>query len=388
MTDRPDFETSSIDLDAFHDWVDRIAEAEGTSPDAIIQQLMSTYWILNELTETLEETPYEHLLEGESVGEPGRDDAADTDDGESGYTKSEIVDVIRAIAELNNEPAPPQPERSGGSIDPRLVDLIEAIHRHSDVQQSPGTDPAVARLTDKFDRLHEDVSSLDREIDDVDDTTGELASRLESVEERHERELSDLAETVAYIEDALSERAHRDRLEDLESRVDAKHEATSERVDSIDQTFEAAYADIKKILGHLLDSSAEHDATLDVLVDAHESDLDRLLAAHEDATRLRQLQSDANRQGISTAICDACEESFDVSLLAEPRCPHCGRDVGRFDTKSSFWRTKHVAKPPEHRPRESEPTIRERIRDSVETSGSRGGPADSGVRGRRRDGDD
>jgi DNA repair exonuclease SbcCD ATPase subunit len=394
MTDRPEHDTSMIDLDAFHDWVDRVAEAEGTSPEAIVQQLMSTYWILNELTETLEETPYEHLLEQEPSEAAPPDGAREADEDGAEGTRSEIVDVIRAIAELNNAPEPARTERS---IDPELVDVIEAIHRHSGTQQSAGPDPTVTHFTNQLERLRGEVSSLDgrlddveeeteREledvaarVDDVDRATDELQTRLGSVEERHERELSDLDESVAYLEDAISERAHREALADLESRVDAKHEAAMDRVDSVDETFQAAYSDIKKILGHLLDSSTEHGVTLDVLVDAYESDVEKLRAAHEDAERLKQLQSAANRQGISTAVCDACGESFDVAMLAEPRCPHCQRDVDRFDSKSSLWRTKHIAKPRQHQSRESEATVRDRIREALDDADTGSGARNAGV---------
>lgn len=339
MNDRYNHDELSADLDTFLDWVNQTAENEGTSPDTVIQQLMSTYWILKELTETLEESPYEHLIgqdtdvdEDREIPESARDERA-----ARGDSANEIADIVKAIAEMNNQPRSVEPEPASGTIDPGLIDVIEAIQQQSPPPASP--DRSNVHLASQLERVRERVSSLSRDIEDVD-------GRIDGVHERIERDVGGITDrvesvesTAAGLDDRIDEIAERNKAElanlaesvdELETTVEQKvdHEAIDSLESLADREFDAIERAFKQLLGSLDDTESE----LGSAIQSNAEDLERLRKHHEEQQRLGKLKHEAMRRKIDEAVCENCSQSIEFGLLSSPYCPNCDRTLSSIES--------------------------------------------------------
>ncbi|MDZ7731770.1 MAG: helix-hairpin-helix domain-containing protein, partial [Acidimicrobiia bacterium] len=52
-----------------------------------------------------------------------------------------------------------------------------------------------------------------------------------------------------------------------------------------------------------------------------------------------RLATAANQHGVETAKCGDCKESVDISLLTEPRCPHCQATFSSLEPKRGLFRS-------------------------------------------------
>ncbi len=336
MTDESDLEGGSIDLDEFEAWVEETAETEGTSPEAVFQQLMSTHWILNELTETLEETPYESLIEAEAEGADLEEMAEEVDEDEAEERKSEIVEVIKSLGEFNASSQPQQPQQSS-SIDPQLIKLVEVMSEKG----GDGGDDMIASAP----ILYQEIQSLKDDIRELESEVESLKTRTSTVEDDLAEQIENTDEAIDSLEEEVWElREALESYEDLLEEIDEEQDLTDERVESIDDKFESAYSDIKQILSYLLDHSDEYQVVINAIVESYEEEIDELLTRQAEQQRLLELKREAAKRDISEASCQSCDERFEIGMLESPACPHCDTPLDGFDTKSSTLKSKHVAR--------------------------------------------
>ncbi len=323
MNDRTE---SSTDLEAFRAWLVEIAEEEGSSPEAVLEQLMSTYWILNELTEVMDETPFEAVTEGGEISEE-----ADRD---------EILEVIETMAEMQSAQSAPEPATASG-IDPGVIQLIEALK--SDQSPTGGFDGGAAY---RLERLQEEVNDLSSTVSELQSRTDGLDESLETALSEQEERLGELEAELEALEASTVDPAE---LEDFEADMELRQAEVDNHVDRLEANFEEAYDTIERILDHLLTSTEQTETQLDAILDLMGSQVEDLAAANDDYQRLIDLKREANRHGFASVTCDSCDEPIDIALLAEPFCPSCDRPIVGYEKKSSFFRTRRYAKTRAHR---------------------------------------
>lgn len=149
--DSADDHRIDADPSEFEEWLDQQAVAEGISKDELFQQLISSYWTVNEMSELLGETD-----KGESTAEPGVGD-----DSGSTRTDTSEADLVTEVEELRERVAV-------------LEDELATESEHS--TRVVGT---VKVLIDRVDELESQLS----EVESVSDArTTELSEELDSVE--------------------------------------------------------------------------------------------------------------------------------------------------------------------------------------------------------------
>lgn len=309
-------EVNAVDFAEFHEWLEETADREGSSPEEVLGQLVSTYWILTELNELSDERSGESLGAPAEGSEPAEEPPAEPEPRRR--SRAELVDLIRTLAGSSGGGSP-TPERPP-AIDPSVLELVELlIGRRGDPGDAPagpappaGDDPARG----------EELARLAAEVAD-------LEADLEGAEHRLSRTMADLLDVADELAGAVEDNAA--AIADLRTLEEAGDAELAERVERLADRFEASYADVRTVLTHLLDASAEFDERLDALAAARDDDL-RDLREHVDAQRrLAELKAVSARRDIPSATCASCDREFDIALLARPACPHCDSAIEGFD---------------------------------------------------------
>ena len=325
----------NAELNAFQEWLEETASREGTSPGEVLNQLMSTYWILNELNTVLEDTPYDDLagLEAQEVANVDIEES-------SGGDHEAIVEVIKSIAEMNASQQREEPTTSS-SIDPGVIQLIEALRGDDSPSEITTGLDGISQY--RVEKLRDDVEELSRTLDTIERETDDMGEQFETALGRQQRQLSQLKQDIETLEEAFDGAVTPDELSELESHIDTRESSVDSRINEIDERFESAYANIKKILEHLLTSTEVNTDRLEIVVDVIESEFEELAVAREEYERLVKLKHEAHRRAIQTPRCDSCDASIDIALLGEPYCPECDREITGFESKSKLMGDKHNA---------------------------------------------
>ena len=366
MTDHDDGPTAGID--SFQDWLQQTAEREGRSPDDVLHNMVSTYWILNELQESVSEFDLEGDEPTQSAPTPPSMEQSTSEDG------MDIEAVIDAIMEAQTANQPPEPPKQDSAIDSNLIDLIRVV---SDRQGEGGGDNyTIQRLIDRIEHRQESleertsdrIASVEGDVDELGD---QLEDRLASFDERMQstREevrdvissLSNQVETVEgdvdEFEDRLSEIDDElgmvltdmddlsgdldhlfQRLDDdfdelageitaLEARLEEVSGAINDRVSSLTERIDEEYVELD-----------ERTANLSMLFDHADDELVKLREAQESDNRLENILNQAQANSVSNAECEGCHEDIDLSLLASPQCPACDREFGSLRMERSWFR--------------------------------------------------
>lgn len=269
--------------ESFQEWLQSVAASEGVSQEEVLDQMMSSYWILSELSEMMGETDY-----------------GGTADGPNPTDQQAVSD--------QHEPDSDQTD-AGVETDPeQIIKLANLLNEPSDSTDTPqqGTDP---QLVGKLDQLHDDVDRLvnriNRLADGQKDSESTIAADGEEVEE--------LADQVENLEATVT---------DLAQTVDANEERTEEK-----------FIHVEDILEYLVGRVDEFDKRIDDL--ANEV---TLLASDESSEKpVAELKREANRKEIRTATCEACDAGVDIGLLESVTCPNCNTQFDRLETKHRLF---------------------------------------------------
>ncbi|MEA1932803.1 MAG: hypothetical protein U9O06_14825 [Euryarchaeota archaeon] len=282
-----------FDSDALEEWVTETARQKGVSKQKLLDEILSSYWVLEELSGVVTDSSVTEASR-QSEGQPPEESGAHhtpTDSGvdeepsqsataEFSELKSELQGLRTAIEELSQEQRTEDAADSSRSADEfsalegQLDDLSSAV-----VERQSETDETVAVLSDRIE---------------------ELGERLGAIESRLEEGLS-LAELEAAVEQNSADHA------ELEARLESEF-------DSIEQ-----------VLQHLLDTTDNIEYRLGAVSESRQEALKPIRAHNEMQEALADLKQEAIRHGVSKGACDNCGQTIDLGLLEEPSCPSCER---------------------------------------------------------------
>jgi len=349
----------SFDSAAFEEWVEKTAESKGISRGEVLDQMLSSYWILEELTGMMGETdqggPASRLRGGTSSEGP-ESDSPDADASGNGVGTSrvesdrpgenETSELIRefqqlrsAILELSERPEAregeppsnpreddPQSPSSHGKTDDRLrrtlSDLQDRVEELSE---------ELSEVKDEHDR---DVADLQAEIEKTLDTLGSLESliddrvghsELESLAVSLEQELSRIEETTGDLDGRVTQ------LEEVHSETAAEVAALADSHSEFEARLDREFDSIEDLFEHLLDRTDDLEHRLGAIPDARDAELESVEDAVAEREQLTGIMREAHRKGISRAVCTSCETKVDLGLLQEPYCPGCDRSVSGLE---------------------------------------------------------
>jgi len=346
-----------VDADAFQEWVTHTAESRGVDERELINQLVSAYWILDEMNDVAGDTDVPSTIgprreegtdtdgssvESRSVGgsDIGRSDVDDTgnssDDDDAGgddaRSHGEHGESTRGSSGVD------EGDRSTAddAISHEINALRSSIQTHFEVTQA---------VTD----LRREVSDLSLEVetqrsrreeftDRITDELTRLHGRVESIDTDDDAELQDRVDAVKRELETVTK-----RVAGLERTIDDV-QADQQELDAwVDNEFDG----IESLFRDLIGRSDTHAARMDDLderlvaledqLGETETDLQPALEAVADREAIADLRREALDAGANAAACARCGTTVDLSMLDEPACPDCGATFHGIDTDTPIW---------------------------------------------------
>lgn len=172
------------------------------------------------------------------------------------------------------------------------------------------------------------------------------ARHLEEVEREFRELVEDVRDRVIQVKRETDEKAPADhghpalanelqRVADGLERVEAELERVDHRVDR-------GFENYEEVLEYLTETTDDVQRAVSRLTSVVVDLRGRLRETTRDEARrtaLAHLTDAANRHGVNSARCEDCDERVDVSLLVEPRCPHCDTAFTTLEPRPGFFRT-------------------------------------------------
>jgi archaellum component FlaC len=189
------------------------------------------------------------------------------------------------------------------------------------------------------------VAALRDRLDDVEDRLDDQRERGQSRDRALEAAADRLSEIEADVEAlaAESEAAHEsladdygslaDRIDDLETDVDGRHKQLADEQKRLRSRLDAEFEDLETILEYLVARSDDFDAELSAVEERYDDERSRLRWERE---ALRSLLADAAGHDVHAGACEACGERVDLGLLADPYCPACDALLTGVDERDKW----------------------------------------------------
>jgi predicted Zn-ribbon and HTH transcriptional regulator len=383
------------DAESFGEWIEQVAESRGVSEDELLHQLMSSYWMMDELATVIDDLEIDAGRGISGTGSPA-ESGRSTTDPESKSDPSDRERASRSGSELGDPEEAPSPadyddgviplietlkdwksERTqpeSSSVDDNLIDLIKVIQGGNQAG-GPGQSAAETRDRDGPDAggVSETVQLI-RALKEFNDSSGggniqeqlaaeqkhrELADQIEDLE----AEIEAASEEVQQVDEATQQRTREvaKQLQQLDSRLDAIEETLQDKPDAeavdqiegklgevadqitkvrgeVDSRFDEVdteFENVEQILNHLFDQVDENDSRTETL-NEQLSRIQSRMHVLDDLEAAKDLQREAHDAGVSTATCGSCREAVDVDQLTEPACPYCSAEFDGL-TEEKKW---------------------------------------------------
>lgn len=321
----------AADQESFEEWLDQAAESKGVSRGELMNQMLSSYWILNELTGLVGETEAidagkESPLSESATSEGGADSPDGGADAMGDGNDTE-----------NNSEADSTTEETLGEIKATLQELAEgqrlaAEERSAEPRSQPQSGSGIVAV----------VSDLQRQVGSFDTDLQELEERQNSQFDRLSSELQLLGDRVGELELGREEFAHGDDLKTLETQIEADLDDIEQRLDRLESSqddlearINREFDSIEALFERLLDTIDELDGDIEAMSKTHEEDVDPLKERETTREALEALKREAIRREIRRGTCESCGKGVDLAMLESPACPNC---EARFTgVKDSGW---------------------------------------------------
>ncbi|ELZ81227.1 hypothetical protein DEQ92_09355 [Haloferax sp. Atlit-6N] len=191
------------------------------------------------------------------------------------------------------------------------------------------------------------VSDAGESLDDADavsDRLGGVEARVDELEGELDEKISDVRMRVVQVKREADEKAPRDHTHpELDAELDRLADdvrAARNRVTDLDERVDAGFENFEEILTYLDETTATLDENLRAvartLLDLRGRAAD-LEAADLERKALAELLRTANATGEKKARCEECDETVHLDLLAEPRCPSCRSPFRELSSSPGFF---------------------------------------------------
>ncbi|MFC7128290.1 hypothetical protein [Haloferax chudinovii] len=180
----------------------------------------------------------------------------------------------------------------------------------------------------------------------VPDRLDGVEGRVEALEDELDEKIADVRTRVVQVKRETDEKAPRDHAHpeldgELDRIADDVH-AVRNRVADLDDRLDAGFENFEEILSYLDETTATLDENLRTvartLLDLRGRAAD-LEAADLERTALAELLRSANAAGEKKARCEECDATVHLDLLAEPRCPSCRTPFRELSSSPGFFGT-------------------------------------------------
>lgn len=325
--DHPPRDDSAADTETFEQWLSQTAEAKNVSERELMDNLLSSYWILDELTEFMQDT----AASGDSGTGSDRTPSTHGDSAETSSSDSaggagnldDLTNEIETLKTLISEVTELQRALdAGGDREPRSE---QSTDRHPDPDYDPrNAETLIATLTD-----------LQQQVDDLSEEIDKLRTRQDSHIDQVSDDLQFVYSQLEEIDASAGSFATEAELEALSDEVDSELGDVRDAQDELESYVESEFDSIEDAMRHLLDITDDTESRVDALAESLTEEVEPLKDDRSEREQLAQLRRDAMEQGVREAACDNCDQKIDLAMLDAPYCPGCDRSFS--DVSDGGW---------------------------------------------------
>lgn len=304
LSDQPIGDERDVALGPLEEWIENVAASKDLSEEEVRNQMMSSYWILSELTGLMKDS--------------GKQSPADGVSSEEGPTD------VQAPSEPTSQPSGDANESVGENITD-LIELADAMNG-SPEQAVPGPESVPQsgsdssdRIQSEVDRIHDDISQMRTRIDrlvDQNNSGSDPAAQAQGMLHPNAATKSDLEEVTA---DATS----------LNTELKELHSQFQDEQGRVDENF----GHVEEVLEFLVERVDVFDEKIDEMADK----VTRLDAEGPESDPLIRIKEAAITNGVSGASCNACDTEIDIAMLERPVCPNCSQSFGGLTTTDRWF---------------------------------------------------
>lgn len=318
-----------INADALERWVTNMANEKAVSEQELLDEVLSSYWVLEELADIIvahsseevelerhddlpteranqdvtdrQNTP-DHRNPDQTPSDP-QNDVSGTESIDVSGLKHELTELRTAIEQISEDTSPETTRNQRQS-----ADLAELLTEISSLRSGEATQSREATKPPESNRFRKTARSPN-----ATQPAGNTAHNTVSNERLDELETR-LQELENQFSDTLT-----DTISELEQRISDTKESDADFQSEINAEFE----EIENVLDHLLEATSDMDNRLESVSQTHQAEIEQLQDYRSTQNQLETLKSDAIKHGISSASCGSCTQTIDLSLLESPFCPSC-----------------------------------------------------------------
>lgn len=318
--DSPADDHGAADSEAFEEWLEQAADSKGVSKQEMMNEMLSSYWILDELTGLVGQSEFEgrsdHRTPSPVEAGPETEARSSSHDFDSNERSAE--------AESSEERESPT-EQSLREIHAAVQELIEAQsagERSTEDTASPFDEGVVSVVSD----LQRQVGKFESELEDV-------QGRQDTQFDRLSNELQLLLDRVNELEHEQAGHAKQSDLETLTVKLN-ELDGQIEELETADETLKARdqelesrmdreFDSIEELFHRLLNALEELDSELEATTASYREKLEPIHQRETERTHLEELKTEALTREIRRGNCESCGQNVDLALLESPTCPNC-----------------------------------------------------------------
>ncbi|OYR58992.1 hypothetical protein [Halorubrum halodurans] len=350
-----------VDSEAFQEWVSHTADARDIDERELLNQLVSAFWVLDEINGLAPDAdavggpadpsapddapervsgdpaaPSLYPASSEPTSSTGGDaaegedpsaaDDSEGDDDDPSATGDSTTDDS-TTGDSGEGDARPEIE-SRESLRREFDDLRGSIHAQFDVAQSVvelrrqvgdlslDVEKQRSRQEQFTDRITDDLTRLNRQVEELKTDAGDDAADLERRVDEIDAGLDEL------------ESNHRE----LQSWIDEEFHELESNFEEFERWVDGEFDEIEALFERLLETTDDFEARLDDVTHSIED-----VSTFEESQRdLADLRREAFRLGVDEGRCESCDSTVDLSMLTEPVCPSCERTFDGIDPSESW----------------------------------------------------
>jgi DNA repair exonuclease SbcCD ATPase subunit len=237
-----------------------------------------------------------------------------------------------------------------------LIQLLTAYRETADMDASAGavTEDELTSAVEA--ELESRLAALDESIDErieaqVDETVTEriseattsvqrqLTDRIESVESEFDGKIDDVRDRVIQVKREADGKAPADHTHEQLSEV----QAVADRLDEIEAELDSLRSEFETVVPDHDEGLESAESRLDRMEDRLQtiawvvSDLREAQGSSGGLETVERIKRAAAKADIQRANCENCGESVLVSLLTDPKCPHCDATVSNVEPAGGWF---------------------------------------------------
>lgn len=314
-------EDETVSSDSFEEWLEHAADSKGVSKQDLMNQMLSSYWILDELTG----------LVGETRG-PNRGGAEHRSPG-----PTDSVVTSEAGNETASGPTGEETAEADGSDDNSIEKNIEAIQ--ASIRELIEDQSAVKR------EKKADTEATDEEppdpldggvvavVSDLQRQVGRFESKLDDIEDRQNAQFDRLSNELQLLLDRVSElelnrekfaeESDLDALADDVRNLDDRTRELQTQNHDFEAQIEREFDSIEGLFRRVLDALDDLDSELESTRESYRNELEPIKQRETARQRLEEFKNEALRREVRRGSCESCGQSVDIAMLESRSCPSC-----------------------------------------------------------------